>query len=309
MKEKENGGTKLGSNASMDDKLVTQQVNEEQYQAHSTRQHLYRKLEEKTRKPVVSFFTSFKYPVMIEDGDADMLEGILQKSDLSKGLVLVLSSPGGSGLAAERIINICRSYSGNGNYEVIIPGKAKSAATMICLGASKLIMGKTSELGSIDPQITYVENDQVKRFSVHNIVKSYEVLFSKAVKEKGNLEPYLQQLSNYDAREIEEFRTALSLSEDIAIKALKEGMLSELSEKEIKDRIKNFLTPETVKVHGRPIYAQDALECGLNVTIKDVKEKFWSTVYELYVRIDNYVSNHKVAKCIESEKYSFRAKL
>jgi len=246
---------------------------------------------------------------MLEDSDADMLEGVLQKSDLSKGFALLLSSPGGSGLAAERIINLCRSYSGTGKYEVIVPGKAKSAATMICLGASKIIMSKTSEVGSIDPQMTYVEEKQVKRFSVYNIVKSYEDLFSKAVKEKGNLQPYLQQLTNYDSREIAEFRSALSLSEDIAIKTLKMGMLSNISEKEIKRKIKNFLTPEKVKTHGRPIYAQDALNCGLNIESKNLKEKFWSTVYELYVRLSNFVSTNNIAKCIESKDYSFRAKV
>ena len=65
---------------------------------------------------------------------------------------------------------------------------------MICLGASKIIMGKTSELGTVDPQVTITEDKNVKRFSVYNLVKSYENLFDRAVKEKGNLQPYLQQL-------------------------------------------------------------------------------------------------------------------
>ena len=230
-----------------EDKLVTQQVAEEQYQGHGTRKNLYLKLEKELGMPVISFFTSFRYPVMLEDSDADMLEGVLQKSDLSNGFALLVSSPGGDGLAAERIINICRSYSGTQQYKVIVPGKAKSAATMICLGGSELIMSKTSELGPVDPQVVEVEDDKVKWFSVYNIVKSYDNLFKKAVKEKGNLQPYLQQLANYDARVIEEYRSALSLSEDIAIKALKTGMLSGLSETQIKKKINILLTPEKVK--------------------------------------------------------------
>ncbi|MCD6474371.1 MAG: hypothetical protein J7K47_05660 [Thermoplasmata archaeon] len=293
----------------MKDKIVIQQVAEEQYQGHSTRRHLYVELEKMMGKPIISFFTSFRYPVMIEDSDADMIEGIFQKSDLSNGFALVLNSPGGDGLAAERIINICRSYSGTNKYDVIIPSKAKSAATMISLGASKIIMSETSELGSVDPQVTYVEDNRIKRFSVYNLVKSYEDLFARAVKEKGNLQPYLQQLSNYDEREIAEFKTALALSEDIAIKALKTGMLSDLSEKEIKKKIKIFLTPEKVKTHGRPIYARDALKCGLNIEIKDLKSKFWQLIYELYVRLNNFVSTNNIAKCIESKEYSFKAKM
>ena len=292
-----------------EDKLVIQQVLEERFQGHDTRKHLYSELEKEIGVPIISFFTSFTYAVMLEDNDADMLEGVLQKCDLSKGFALLLSSPGGSGLAAERIINICRSYSGKGEYTVIIPGKAKSAATMISLGASRIIMGKTSELGMIDPQIVIKkEEEEPKWFSVYNIVKSYQELFGKAVKEKGNLQPYLQQLANYDERDIAEYRSALSLSEDIAVKSLEAGMLSGLTEGEIKKKIEIFLTPEKgKKVHGRPIYAQDALDCGLNVEIRNVKERFWSVVYELYIRLNNYVSTNNVAKCIECKDYSFRA--
>jgi len=36
---------------------------------------------------------------MIEESDEEMLEGVLQKCDLSKGFVLLLSSPGGSGFS------------------------------------------------------------------------------------------------------------------------------------------------------------------------------------------------------------------
>ncbi len=75
-----------------EDKLVIQQVADEQYQGHSTRKHLYLELEKEIGVPIISFFTSFRYPVMLEDSDADILEGVLQKCDLSKGFALLLSS-------------------------------------------------------------------------------------------------------------------------------------------------------------------------------------------------------------------------
>ena len=183
----------------MDDKklkLIIQKVRDEEIQGHATRKAIYQKLRVKLGRPVVSFFTSFRYPVMIQDDDADMLEGVLQKTDLSDGLALFISSPGGDGLSAERIVNICRSYSGTGEFWVIVPGKAKSAATMVCFGASKIIMGASSELGPIDPQHTIIAEGKVpSRFSVYNIVKSYEDLFKRAVELKdGRLEPFLQQI-------------------------------------------------------------------------------------------------------------------
>ena len=128
-------------------------ISQEVYQLPETRTKLYRKVQSQLGKPIVCYFTSQVYPVMIQDSDADMLEAILRSMRLENGFALVCSSLGGDGLTAERIINICRSYSGTGSYDIIVPGKAKSAATVICFGAQKIIMSKTSELGPIDPQI------------------------------------------------------------------------------------------------------------------------------------------------------------
>lgn len=283
--------------------LVYDRVLEEVGQGHSTRKDLFVQLEAHLDRPIVSFFTSFRYPVMIQDDDADMLEGVLQSLDLSKGLALLISSPGGDGLAAERIVNMCRSYSGTGEFWAIVPGKAKSAATIVCFGASKITMGPTSELGPVDPQL----NEGGNVFSVYNLVASYEDLFGRAVGDKaGNMQPYLQQLEHYDEREIAEFRSAIELSKDIAARLLGTGMMSKRAEKTIMDKIKMFLTPEQTKAHGRPIYRDEAGKCGLNIEPIEPDSDFWSTVYALYIRSNNLVQT-TASKCIESIEHSYTA--
>lgn len=237
---------------------------------------------------------------MIQDDDADMLEGVLRSLDLSDGLALCISSPGGDGLAAERIVNMCREYSGTDEYWAIVPGKAKSAGTMICFGASKVLMGPTSELGPVDPQLQ--EGQQV--FSVFNIIQSYRQLFEKAVKEDGNLEPYLQQLQHYDEREIAEMQSQLDLSQDIAARVLASGMMKGKKETTILKEIKMFLTPEQTKTHGRPIYRDEAAKCGLNVEAADPEAETWGATYDLYIRTNNLVQR-RAAKCIESFTHSY----
>jgi hypothetical protein len=287
---------------------VAQSVLREKGQDHETRKSLFRSLERSLGRPVVSFFTSFNFPVAIEDADADMLEGVLQKLDLSKGLALVISSPGGDGLAAERIVNVCRSHSGTGEFWAIVPGKAKSAATMICFGASKIFMGPTSELGPVDPQMTVRDASGVKRFSVYNVIQSYRDLFQQAVKEQGRLEPYLQQLNNYDAREIREMESAMALAGDIAVRNLASGMMKGCDPDEIRKRIEMFLVPDkVVKVHGRPIYRDQAHECGIDVEVCETKSPRWINIYELYIRSSMYVTD-TVAKCMESKHHSFVAR-
>jgi Serine dehydrogenase proteinase len=268
----------------------------ERSQDHRTRVPLYKRLTTLLGRPVVALFTSNLYPVMLTDSDANMLEMVLQEIDLSTGLCLVISSPGGSGVAAERIVNMCRAYSGTGEYWAYVPSKAKSAATMVCMGASKIVMGPSSELGPIDPQWGPTDNGVV--LSLANVVRTYDELFQAAVDTDGHIEPYLQQLANYDEREIAEFRSACLLADDIAVRALRTGMMSGAADDGIRAKIDVFCSPERTMSHGRPIYHAEAAECGLSIELADVKSKGWKAAYELQVRLDAYVST-QASKAIE----------
>lgn len=72
--------------------------------------------------------------------------------DSDKNVLLVLKSPGGQVEPAYLISKLCRRKSKN-KFLVCVPGEAKSAATLLSLGADEIHMGAMSELGPIDPQI------------------------------------------------------------------------------------------------------------------------------------------------------------
>ena len=71
--------------------------------------------------------------------------------DCSKGLDLVLHTPGGFPTAAEAIVKYLR-VKFNNDIRVIVPQLAMSAGTMIACSAKTIIMGKQSSLGPINPQ-------------------------------------------------------------------------------------------------------------------------------------------------------------
>lgn len=294
----------MGQN-SFKDSFVMRKIHEEISQSHPVRKHLYRKFEKLQGVPLVSLVTSFVNPAMISISDAQMLESVLRECDLSNGLALLIHSPGGDLLAAERIINVCRSQSGTGEYIAVVPSMAKSAASLICLGASKILMSRTSELGPVDPQLIKWENGMPKVFSVPTLVSSYDHLFSEAVKTNGRIEPFLQQLANYDEREIAELRHICELMEEIAVRTLETGMLSKIDKDEITKKIQMFLRPERSKSHERPIRIDDATECGLCIEAMDFNSELWNIVYELGIRLDYFVSRNDVLKCIESSEISW----
>ena len=271
----------------------------ESNQRHSTRIHLLEKIEEELDRNIITFFTSTRFAVIIDDRDADMIEGLLELYDNSKGITLILNSLGGSALAAERIINICRTHSNN-NFEVIVPRKAKSAATMICMGARKILMGRTAELGPIDPQVLIrTESGDKELRAVYYIIDSYEKLFKEAVRTTGNVQPYLQQLERFDAKDIREYKEINKLAEDIAVKVLRSGMMKRKTVNFIKNKIKPFTKPTHTRTHGRPIYIDDARRAGIKIDEITLNSKLWKLIWKLYVRTNNFV-NSSASKVVES---------
>jgi hypothetical protein len=85
--------------------------------------------------------------------DSILAAFLMSKSTLPKGkpLVLIIESPGGQADSAYRIACFLRQHCGG--FLAIVPAFAKSAATLLTLGADKIILSPHAELGPLDVQI------------------------------------------------------------------------------------------------------------------------------------------------------------
>ena len=97
----------------------------------------------------------------INDSDMTGFMNALKGMDCSKGLDLILHTPGGSPAAAEAIVSYLRSKFHN-DIRVIVPQISMSAGTMIACAAKVIIMGKQSSLGPIDPQFNGIPAYNIK---------------------------------------------------------------------------------------------------------------------------------------------------
>jgi len=84
--------------------------------------------------------------------DLDKLYAAASVNANSKNILLILHSPGGS-IEPAYLISKALKFFAKDKFIAIVPRRAKSAATLICLGADEIHMGVTSQLGPIDPQI------------------------------------------------------------------------------------------------------------------------------------------------------------
>lgn len=93
---------------------------------------------------------------------ADVLDHFLQHlddMDSPEKITLYLYTPGGSTLAAWSLVNLMRQFSDK--LDIIVPAKALSAGTLMCLGANAIMMTKQARLGPIDPSINNPLNPQI----------------------------------------------------------------------------------------------------------------------------------------------------
>ncbi len=90
----------------------------------------------------------------IDAYDLDKVFGALSElnSKRDKDVMLLLLSSGGKVEPAYQISKLCRSFASK-RFLAVVPRQAKSAATLIAIGADEIHMGPLAQLGPIDPQL------------------------------------------------------------------------------------------------------------------------------------------------------------
>lgn len=216
---------------------------------------------------IISYMAAQNALVSPEDAGmlVDTIEMILPPSRKIEKLDLFLHSPGGFLDSAYKIVRICKEYSNE--FNVIVPLAAKSAATVIALGAHEIIMTVFAELGPIDPIIQHPYKPDI-RVPARSIKDFFEFLNSTETSERILVDAQFKaQMSNLlDPYLIGSYQTALNSSKQIAEKLLSENALANKKE----------LIPEAVKKlteyyysHSYVIDRNEAREIGLNVINSD----------------------------------------
>jgi len=264
------------------------------------RQRLIKKLNQLSGRHTISYVSSFfPLPVaFINDWDAEIIENILKSYGKKfEKIDLILHSGGGFAESAERIVNSIYSYCDD--FRVIIPTQAKSAATMVAMGASSILMSDTSEIGSIDPQLP-------NGIAAQSVIKAYEELEQKISKKQKNNESHdaeLISISKIDPILLRECRKSMDLAKDIASKLMNKKMRLQnpISASEIE---MNFLDDGRTFSHGRLIGWEEAKNLGLQIEYVDKFDEKWNLIWEIYIRSKIAIERSMLAKIIEDEMNS-----
>jgi len=248
------------------------------------------------------------YSVSILDfNDAEILSEILQSIGKQKKLDLFLLSPGGYIEPAFKMAKLCRDFSEE-RFSVIIPYYAKSAATLLCLGADELVMGHPSEIGPIDPRIRVKDNYgreiDVSATAIKDALEAIEKLSGESPEKSLKYMPLIEKINLHT---FGEYERALKASQQYAERLLETGKL--LKDKAKAVEVANELATGYYS-HGYAISADEAKDkLDFNVKFVDDEDE-WKPIWQLHNLYKAFIDDSKtetqmITTIFEAEEFHF----
>lgn len=208
------------------------------------------------------------------------LEELIAGASPDQDLHLILESPGGDGETAVRLVRSAQARCKE--LTVVVPNEAKSAATILALGAHRILMGPTSDLGPVDPQF--------QSPSGHGLVSAKDLIAAVDEAEKAvsdNPESYtlhVSLLADVTAVMVQQARSALARTDDLVRAALSSN--PDRSPKVIEtifDEIKTSLI-DLPQSHAAVFGTSEATAAGLPVQEIDPSSEQWRLIWRLWTK-------------------------
>jgi len=192
------------------------------------------------------------------------MQGLMEVfKGLSGGnLDLVLHSPGGQAEATESLVKYMRSKFSH--VRVFVPLAAMSAATMWATAADEIVMGKHSQLGPIDPQITLPSGIPIPAGA---LIEQFEQAAQQLSADPSRIAAWLPTLQQYQPGILNICKSAGDLAEELVAKWLKEYMFSGDADKvNVADEIAAWLSNDKAHLsHGRALTRDQLRDKGMKI--------------------------------------------
>jgi ATP-dependent protease ClpP protease subunit len=246
-----------------------------------------------TNRNVITYYSGWMQKptaadVSINDKDINAFMEAVYKLDKSKGVDLILHTPGGDIAATEKIIDYLHSIF-NGDIRAIVPQMAMSAGSMIAVSCKEIMMGRQSCLGPFDPQIGGV--------ACQSVLKEFEKAKEDIRQNPHALGLWQVIFSKYNPTFLVTCEQATELSDDLADEILSKNFPDKNTRKNI---LKAFNNNTTTKVHSRHISKDKCKSVGLNIIDMEKDQHLQDMILSLHHCYMIYLENTVVTKIVEN---------
>lgn len=246
-----------------------------------------------TNRNVITYYSGWMQKptaadVSINDKDINAFMEAVYKLDKSKGVDLILHTPGGDIAATEKIIDYLHSLF-NGDIRAIIPQMAMSAGSMIAVSCKEIMMGRQSCLGPFDPQIGGI--------ACQSVLKEFEKAKEDIRQNPHALGLWQVIFSKYTPTFLVTCEQATELSDDLADEILSKNFPDKNTRKSI---LKAFNNNTTTKVHSRHISKDKCKAVGLNIIDMEQDQHLQDMILSLHHCYMIYLESTVVTKIVEN---------
>ena len=195
--------------------------------------------------------------------------------------------------ATETIVDYLRKMFGT-NFRVIVPQIAMSAGTMIACASKAIVMGKTSNLGPIDPQLNGVP--------ASGVLEEFETAKAEITANPGTIPLWSVIIGKYHPTLIGSCRHAVDWSKEIVTEWLETGMFEGEADKKQKAEkiVKMFSSQNDTKNHSRHIHIEDCINVGLVIEKLEDDQTLQDLVLTIHHCFDHAISSSNTIKIIEN---------
>lgn len=257
-------------------------------------------LSEYTGRNVIAYYSSFPgndygYSSMVNEWDISGFMKAMNTLDTSKGLDLILQTPGGVPTAAEGIVEYLQAEF-QGDIRVIVPCCAFSAGTLISCAAKTIILGKHSFLGPVDPQ--FGQN------ACLNIIKEYDDARADILANPDSLGYWKIRLADYSSGIYMISKDAVALGDELLNKWLRRYMFADESGKELDNKVRRIYRKlnSNNNAHGRHFGYEFCKNLGLKVEELEADPDLQDLVLGVHHAMEFAVSENGLAKFIINQK-------
>lgn len=229
----------------------------------------------------------------INDGDKTGFMSTVHQLDRSKGLDLILHTPGGDIAACESLVDYLRTMFSN-DIRVIVPQLAMSCGTMIALAAKEVVMGKHSSLGPIDPQIGGIP--------AHGIIEEFEQAKREIALNPATIPVWQPIIAKYNPTLVGEASKAITWSIDMVDQWLQTGMFEGKADAATRSRkILDELGSHALTLsHSRHISLKKAKELGIEVTVLEDHQQLQDLVLAIHHACTQTLTETGAFKIVEN---------
>jgi hypothetical protein len=204
---------------------------------------------------------------------------LLHDADPKQDLHVMLRSPGGDGEVAVRMARMAQAASKR--FVLVVPDIAKSAGTIFGLGAHEIVMGPTSDLGPIDPQIFIPDQGYV---GAKEVIAAVDNALDDASQRQftAGLHGALLGAGNITAGTYQFAKAALGRTGDLAKQALSSNpdrSGAEITRLVTKVNRHLITNPQT---HSAVVGCVEARQVGLNVTELEMHSDWWQDIWAIW---------------------------